>query len=136
MKYIFIGIFFFICYQGKTQSINEYEKFLTSDSIQSWIVDSFAVKGFAAYVQEFSTRGAVLTFKLVDKSVVFNSSNKANDIRKWQFIKEGGSISLKIDNIKPYEIDFIKKNGVIYMRLHDADIPEKSFYVCEYYFRK
>ena len=135
MKYIFVCIFLFICYQGKTQTIDEYQKFLTSDSSQSWRADSSAVTGFLTEIDEFK-RGAVLTFRLADKSVKMQSPHKAMDARKWQLVKEGSSILLKIDNIKPFEIDFIQKNSLVYMRLRGAERPDKNVYICEYYFTR
>src|SRR4051794_36995602 len=114
MKYLCICISLLIFNKAKTQNIDEYQKFLTSDSSQSWRADSSSVTGFLTAIDEFKL-GSVLTFKHANKSVIIEAPYKEKGIRKWQLIKTGSSISLQIEKIKFFEIDFIKKNNSIYM---------------------
>jgi hypothetical protein len=135
MKYLWVCVLLLFFHRARTQNIDEYQKFLTCDSSQSWIADSSAVTGFLTLIDEFEI-GSVLTFRLADNSVIIKLPYKEKEIRKWQLIKVGSVISLKIDEIKAFEIDFIKKNSLIYMRLRGAESPNKNIYVCEYYFKK
>jgi hypothetical protein len=116
----------------KAQSVTDYEKLLTSETSQSWKLDSFKLK--------FSNRlskGNLLSFKLANKRVILNTNNK-NDTLKWSIQLQNQPLLaiLRIGHLYEFEIDFIQRENIIYMRLRDRPYGTKLIQFNEYFFIK
>jgi len=122
-----------ICFSlfSKAQSIADYEKLLTSESSQSWKLDSLKLK--------FSNRlskGDLLNFK-ANKRVILNTNNK-NDTLNWSIQLQNQPVQaiLRIVSLDEFEIDFIQRNNITYMRLRNRTYGTKLEQFNEYFFIK
>ncbi len=122
-----------ICFSlfSKAQSIEDYEKLLISKGSQSWKLDSLKLM--------FSNRlskGDLLKF-IANKTVIVNTSNKNNTLN-WSIQLQNQPVPaiLKIEGFDQFEIDFIQREKITYMRLRDRTYGTKLKQFNEYFFIK
>src|ERR1700748_862614 len=117
---------------ASSQNLNSYFKMLTSGLKQSWRLDSVTLNSTYGLFK----KGAVLQFKLSNEVVVSDNSAHEKQTVSWLLWKKDNYALLSLGDAGYYEIDFLQKNNVQYMRLRNQIRVEKNADVTEYYFVK
>jgi len=141
IKTIFMRLLFFIIglifnFTAKSQNLHEYLKKLTSDSKQSWKLDSVSTQ--YGHYGKFK-KGTILTFKLDNKTFLINDISLQNQTFTWSLESRESRLKyilLNIQGFERYEVDFVQIKGVLYMRLQDEIHSQKNIEVTQYYFVK
>lgn len=122
----------FLTYNAKAQDLNKYFKLLTCGLKQAWKLDSVTLNSNYGIFK----RGEVLLFKLSNEVVVFDNDTHNKQTITWLLGKKDNYALINLGDAGYYEIDFLLRNKVEYMRLRNEIRPQKNMDVTEYYFVK
>ena len=130
MKTISCFVFVFFALIAKSQTSKDYIKLLTADTKQLWRLDSITMNtNYAELKKEI-----VVLFKLNNQAIVFYRPSQKKDTISWYLEKKERYTLLSLGEIGRYEIDFLQKNNVKYMRLRDEIPVQKNINITEYFF--
>jgi hypothetical protein len=134
MPFRIILWFFFLLFtqSANSQKLNDYVRLLTSGIKQSWRLDSVTLNSsYGAF-----KKGAVLLFKLSNEVIVSEGSMAKKERITWLMDAKDGYALLDLGETGYFEIDFLEKNKVDYMRLRNQLSAKNNSSVLEYYFVK
>lgn len=130
MKTISCLVFVFFVLTAKSQTSKDYIKMLTADMKKFWRLDSITMNtNYAALKKEI-----VVLFKLNNQAIIFYRPSQKKDTINWYLEKKERYTLLSLGEIGRYEIDFLQKNNVKYMRLRDEIPVQKNINITEYFF--
>ncbi|HEY4874888.1 MAG TPA: hypothetical protein VIH86_04910 [Puia sp.] len=130
MKIIKPLIFVFFALTAKSQTAKDYIILLTADLKQSWKLDSITMNSNYTELK----KEMVVLFKLNNRAIIFYNSIQKADTVSWFLEKKEKYALLTLGEIGHYEIDFLQRNNVKYMRLRNEIPIQKNINITEYFF--
>ncbi|HLY69750.1 MAG TPA: hypothetical protein VKR53_08470 [Puia sp.] len=130
MKVITLFVFVFFSLTAKSQTAKDYIVLLTADLKQSWRLDSITMNSNYTELK----KEMVVLFKLNNRAVIFYGSLQKADTIAWFLEKKEKYALLTLGEIGRYEIDFLQRNNVRYMRLRNEIPLQKNINITEYFF--
>jgi hypothetical protein len=130
MKIISPLIFVFFALTAKSQTAKDYIILLTADLKQSWKLDSITMNSNYTELK----KEMVVLFKLNNRAIIFYNSLQKADTIAWFLEKKEKYALLTLGELGRYEIDFLKRNNVKYMRLRNEIPIQKNINITEYFF--
>ncbi len=113
-----------------SQTSKDYIKLLTAEREQLWRLDSITLNSNYAELK----KEMVVLFKLNNKAIVFDGASQKKDTISWYLTKKERYAILSLGEIGQYEIDFLRKNNLRYMRLRNEITIQKNINITEYFF--
>jgi hypothetical protein len=130
MKLISCVVFIFFTLTAKSQTAKDYIKLLTSDLTQFWRLDSITMNSNYTELK----KEMVVLFKLNNRAIIFYGPSQKKDTIFWYLEKKEKYALLSLGETQHYEIDFLQRNNVKFMRLRDEIPLQKNISVNEYFF--
>ena len=130
MKIISCIVFIFFTLTAKSQSAKDYIKLLTSDLRQFWRLDSITMNSNYTELK----KEMVVLFKLNNRAIIFYGHSQKADTIFWYLEKKEKCALLSLGETRHYEIDFLQRKNVKFMRLRDEIPLQKNISVNEYFF--
>src|SRR5579862_6258331 len=128
MKICICFILIALAQPSKSQSTKDYIYILTSGLRQTWKLDSIS---FDSQYTDLKKETVVL-FRLDNQAVVIYNSQKKDTV-PWYLEKKEKYAMLTLGNIGEYEIDFLERNKIRYMRLRNEIGVQKDKAITEYF---
>jgi hypothetical protein len=116
--------------QAKSQTEKDYITILTAERRQRWSLDSVTLN--SNYTQ-FKKEMNVL-FKLNNQAILSYGGSSKTDTVGWYLEKKEKYFLLRLGEIGQYEIDFLQKNNLRYMRWRNEITLQKNINITEYFF--
>lgn len=136
MKLFFLFYFSLFALFANSQTLDNYLRALTSNSTQSWKLDSIKIHN----VNDGKFKiGTTLKFKDDSKLVVVYNIEQKTDSLYWSLeLRQSQSkyTVIHLGAFGNYEIDFIQNNNELFMRLRDEIAALKNIEVTEFFFIK
>ena len=130
MKIIKPLIFVFFALTAKSQTAKDYIVLLTADLKQSWRLDSITMNSNYTELK----KEMVVLFKLNNRAIIFYGPSQKKDTIFWYLEKKEKYALLSLGENQHYEIDFLQRKNVKFMRLRDEIPLQKNISVNEYFF--
>jgi hypothetical protein len=130
MKAMHCLVCFFLTLTAKSQTTKDYINFLTSGMKQCWRLDSVGMNSEYTELK----KEMIILFKLNNEAFVLHQASQKTDTLSWYLEKKERYFLLKIEQIGQYEIDFLQRKNVKYMRLRDEISFQKNIPGNEYFF--
>ena len=130
MKLISCVVFIFFSLTAKSQTAKDYIKLLTSDLKQFWKLDSITMNNKYTELK----KEMVVLFKLNNRAIIFYGPSQKTDTIFWYLEKKEKYALLSLGETRHYEIDFLQRNNVKFMRLRDEIPLQKNVSINEYFF--
>jgi hypothetical protein len=129
---LFSFFLFLITQNANSQKLNDYVRLLTSGIKQSWRLDSITLNSSYGVFK----KGSVLLFKLSNEVILSESPMSKKERITWLMEAKDRYALLDLGETGYFEIDFLQKNKIDYMRLRNQLSSKNNSSVLEYYFVK
>jgi hypothetical protein len=132
MKTRLVTVLLFISLTAKSQTAMDYTKRLTSGLEQAWRLDSITLN---SQYGDFK-KATVFLFRLNNRAYLSYGPSRKTDTVSWFLEIKHRYVLLRLGMTREYEVDFLQRNHVEYLRLRNQILQQKNTDVKEYFFTR